>query len=76
MEHRAVVNSSKERLSVATFYSCNLDTELGPARSLVGPNKPPLFRRMPVSDYFKNFFARKLNGKSYLDFMKLEANAT
>lgn len=73
VEHRATVNSSKERLSVATFYSSNVDSELGPARSLiVGPNNPPLFRRMPIDKYFKNFFARKINGKSYLDFMKLE----
>ncbi|KAH6826194.1 senescence-related gene 1 protein [Perilla frutescens var. hirtella] len=73
VEHRATVNSSKERLSVATFYSCNLESELGPARSLVGRDNPPRFRRVPIDDYFKNFFARKLDGKSYLDFMKLEA---
>lgn len=72
IEHRAIVNSDRKRLSVATFYSSNLDSELGPARSLVGPNNPPVFRRMPIEEYFKNFFARKLNGKSYIDFMKLE----
>ncbi|KAK6133562.1 hypothetical protein DH2020_032691 [Rehmannia glutinosa] len=72
IEHRAIVNSSKERLSVATFYSSNMGSELGPARSLIGPKNPPVFRRMPIDEYFKNFFARKLNGKSYLDFMKLE----
>ncbi|KAK4491612.1 hypothetical protein RD792_002367 [Penstemon davidsonii] len=70
IEHRATVNSSKDRLSVATFYSSNLNSELGPARSLLGPNNPAVFRRMPIDQYFKDFFARKLNGKSYLDFMK------
>ncbi|KAG8365585.1 hypothetical protein BUALT_Bualt18G0120700 [Buddleja alternifolia] len=74
IEHRAIVNSSKERVSVATFYSPNIDSDLGPARSLIGPNNPPVFRRMPIDDYFKEFFARKLNGKSYLDFMKLEGS--
>lgn len=72
IEHRATVNSDSKRLSVATFYSSNLNSELGPARSLVGPKNPPVFRRMPIEEYFKNFFARKLNGKSYIDFMKLE----
>lgn len=72
IEHRAIVNSSKERLSVATFYSSNLDSELGPAISLIGPTNPPIFRRMAIDRYFKEFFARKLNGKSYLDFMKVE----
>ncbi|CAI9787983.1 unnamed protein product [Fraxinus pennsylvanica] len=72
IEHRAIVNSDSKRLSVATFYSSNLGSELGPARSLVGPKNPPVFRRMPIEEYFKNFFARKLNGKSYIDFLKLE----
>ncbi|XP_070051554.1 protein SRG1-like isoform X2 [Nicotiana tomentosiformis] len=72
IEHRAVVNSNKERLSVATFYSSNLDSELGPAHSLIGPSSPAIFRRVPVEKYFKDFFARKIDGKSYIDFMKEE----
>ncbi|PIA25567.1 hypothetical protein AQUCO_11100022v1 [Aquilegia coerulea] len=72
IEHRATVNSKKERLSVATFYSTKLDAELGPAPSLISPNNPALFRRVPVEKYFKDFFSRKLNGKSYLDFMRID----
>ncbi|KAM6552271.1 hypothetical protein CsatB_002079 [Cannabis sativa] len=72
IEHRATVNSSKERLSVATFYSSKLDSELGPALSIIGPENPAIFRRVPIENYFKEFFARKLSGKSYLDFMKVE----
>ncbi|KAF3450452.1 hypothetical protein FNV43_RR06534 [Rhamnella rubrinervis] len=72
IEHRATVNTSKERLSVATFYSSNLDSELGPAHSILGPQNPAIFRRVPTEKYFKDFFARKLNGKSYLDFMRIE----
>ncbi|KAM7505893.1 hypothetical protein LguiB_004797 [Lonicera macranthoides] len=71
VEHRATVNSTEERLSIATFYSSNLDSELGPARSLIGPHNRPVFRQVPIEKYFKEFFARKLNGKSYLDFMKV-----
>ncbi|GFY88681.1 2-oxoglutarate (2OG) and Fe(II)-dependent oxygenase superfamily protein [Actinidia rufa] len=74
IEHRATVNLTKERLSIATFYSSDLDSELGPARSLVGPNKPPIFQRLPIEKYFKEFFSRKLNGKSYLDFMKIQSD--
>ncbi|XVF87234.1 hypothetical protein PTKIN_Ptkin18bG0102400 [Pterospermum kingtungense] len=71
IEHRAIVNSSKERLSIATFYSSKLDSELGPALSLIGRSNPATFRRVPLEKYFKEFFARKLNGKSYLDFMRI-----
>lgn len=73
IDHRAIVNSNEERLSVATFYYINVDSELGPARSLIGPNNPAIFRRVPVQKYLQDFFAQKLDGKSYLDFMKVEA---
>ncbi|XVF27405.1 hypothetical protein REPUB_Repub14bG0104100 [Reevesia pubescens] len=72
IEHRAIVNSTKERLSIATFYSSKLDSEIGPALSLVGLNNPAIFRRVPLENYFKEFFARKLNGKAYLDFMRIK----
>ncbi|KAK9086060.1 hypothetical protein Sjap_026471 [Stephania japonica] len=55
IEHRAVVNSSKERLSIATFYSPGVDEEIGPAPSLISSNSPPLFKRIKVEDYFKGF---------------------
>ncbi|KAJ9557890.1 hypothetical protein OSB04_012504 [Centaurea solstitialis] len=76
IEHQATVNSNNERFSVATFYSSNMGTELGPARSLVAKHKVANFRRVPLEEYFKGFFAQKLNGKSYLDFMKCQENIT
>lgn len=72
IEHRATVSLAKERLSVATFYSPNLKSELGPAGSIIGPHNPPRFRREPIEQYFKGFFARRLNGKSYLEVMRLQ----
>jgi len=72
IEHRATVNSTNERLSIATFHSSNLDSELGPAPSLIGPDNPANFRRVSMEKYFKDLFARKLDGKSYLHFMRTE----
>ncbi|KAL7617189.1 protein SRG1 [Lactuca sativa] len=72
IEHRAIVHSNIERLSVATFYSSSMGTELGPARSLVAQQNIANFRRVPLEEYFKGFFARKLDGKSFLDYMKVE----
>ncbi|XVE53012.1 hypothetical protein DITRI_Ditri02bG0170500 [Diplodiscus trichospermus] len=71
IEHRATVNSERERLSIATFYSPRYDGEVGPAPSLISPTKPPLFKTMKVEDYFKGFFGRELKGKSYLDTMRI-----
>ncbi|XP_062174717.1 protein SRG1-like [Alnus glutinosa] len=72
IEHRATVNSGKERLSIATFHSSKLDSEVGPATSLIAPHNPAIFRKVPFEKYIKDFFDRKLKGKSYLDFMRIE----
>ncbi|GMN43403.1 hypothetical protein TIFTF001_012608 [Ficus carica] len=71
IEHRATVNRGKERLSLATFYNPRIDAELGPAPSLVTPQTPPLFRRISVTDYFQGYFSRELQGKSYIDLMRI-----
>ncbi|XP_077229919.1 protopine O-dealkylase-like [Tasmannia lanceolata] len=71
VEHRATVNSAQERLSIATFYSPNLKMEIGPARSLTNAQKPPLFRRESVENYFKDFHSKELKGKSQVDTMKI-----
>lgn len=71
-EHRATVNSVKERISMATFYSPNLDGELGPAPSLVTPETPAAYRRMIVADFLKGYLSRELVGKSYVDGMRIQ----
>ncbi|XP_010057199.2 protein SRG1 [Eucalyptus grandis] len=70
IEHRATVNSTKERLSVATFYSPKLEGKMGPTPSLITPDKPALFKTIGVADYFKGFYSRELREKSYLDIMR------
>ncbi|XP_031262787.1 protein SRG1-like [Pistacia vera] len=72
IEHRATVNSTKERLSIATFYCPKLDGDMGPAPSLISPETPALFRRIGVEDYFKGLFTRKLDGKAYIDVMRID----
>uniref|UniRef100_A0A1J3DLT5 Protein SRG1 n=1 Tax=Noccaea caerulescens TaxID=107243 RepID=A0A1J3DLT5_NOCCA len=69
IEHRAVVNSEKERLSIAMFHSPGKETVIGPAKSLVDRQKQRLFKSMSTQEYFDAFFAQKLNGKSHLDLM-------
>lgn len=72
IEHRATVNSTKERLSVAMFFSPRLDGEIGPAPSLVTSERPALFKRIGVADFLNEFFKRELNGRSYLDVMRIQ----
>ncbi|MED6187054.1 hypothetical protein PIB30_072733 [Stylosanthes scabra] len=71
IEHRAVVNSKKERLSFATFYSPRLESILGPASSLITKETPPKFKTIKTKEYLEGLFARKLDGKSYIDVMRI-----
>ncbi|XP_021764186.1 protein SRG1-like [Chenopodium quinoa] len=72
IEHKATVNRMKERISVGTFNSPNIDSEIGPAKSIIGPLNPPLFRTQPLTQYYMEFFASKLNGKSHLEVIRLQ----
>lgn len=67
IEHRAIVNSEKERLSIATFLNPNLDGDLGPAPSLITPDTPPKFKRVSVVDFFKDLFSKELNRKTFIE---------
>ncbi|KAH9779412.1 protein SRG1 [Citrus sinensis] len=72
IEHRAIVNSLQERLSIATFYTKRLDGEIYPASSLISEKTPALFRRVTVEEYFRNRYARELRGKSQLDDLRIQ----
>ncbi|XP_038883393.1 protein SRG1-like [Benincasa hispida] len=68
IEHRATVNSEKERMSIAIFYNPRFDAEIAP---LTAFQNPPLFKNILMEDYFKDFFTQSFNGKSHLDRMKI-----
>ncbi|KAL8091119.1 oxoglutarate-dependent flavonoid 7-O-demethylase 1-like [Apium graveolens] len=71
IEHRGVVNSVKERMSIATFLSPKLDGEFGPAPSIISSQAPPKFKRIASADFFKGYFVQKLVGKCYLDTLRI-----
>ncbi|KAL1224157.1 Protein SRG1 [Cardamine amara subsp. amara] len=71
IEHRAVVNSEKERLSVASFHIPGLNKVIGPVKSLVERQKAAIFKSVTTKDYLNGFFSRQLDGKAYLDVMRV-----
>ncbi|CAJ2648258.1 unnamed protein product [Trifolium pratense] len=72
IEHRATVNSKKERISIATFHRPPMSKVLGPTPSLVTSEMPALFKTLTVEDYYKVFFSGQLQGKSCLDVMRIQ----
>ncbi|KAE8647732.1 codeine O-demethylase [Cucumis sativus] len=69
IEHRATVNSEKERMSIAVFYNPRFDGEIAPFTA--SQLNPPLFKNIIMEDYFKDFFTQSFNGKSHLERMKI-----
>ncbi|XP_028548097.1 protein SRG1-like [Dendrobium catenatum] len=71
IEHRAVVNHEKERISVAGFHTLNIGDFVGPIPEIVKGDEL-LYKSLPFEEYAKQIFASKLEGKSILDRMKLD----
>ncbi|KAI3975395.1 hypothetical protein MKX01_004482 [Papaver californicum] len=71
VNHRGVVNSTKERVSIATFHTPKLESEIGPILSLITPETPALFKRGKFEDLLKDNLSKKLDGKTFLDNMRI-----
>ncbi|TKY69487.1 SRG1 protein [Spatholobus suberectus] len=72
VEHRATINHEKERISLVTFHRPDLNKVIGPVPSLIQPGRPAMFKRICVADYYKGYFSRELQGRSYIDIMRIQ----
>ncbi|KAJ0769575.1 putative (S)-norcoclaurine synthase [Helianthus annuus] len=71
IEHRAVVDFEKERLSIAAFHSPGLEAMVGPLPELV-KGKTPKYKTIDAHEYVKLTINSKLDGKSLIDHMKIQ----
>lgn len=51
VEHRVIVNSNKDRVSLAMFYNPKSDLLIEPAKELVTEEKPALYPPMTYDEY-------------------------
>ncbi|XP_044485337.1 gibberellin 3-beta-dioxygenase 1-like [Mangifera indica] len=49
--HRAMVNRTKNRISIACLYGPPANVQISPLRKLVSPSQPPLYRAITWSEY-------------------------
>ncbi|XVE90588.1 hypothetical protein DITRI_Ditri20bG0089900 [Diplodiscus trichospermus] len=49
-----------------------LEANVGPSPTLVNPANPPLFRTVGMEQYLQDFYSQKLNGRTYLDHMRIQ----
>ncbi|KAL2541596.1 2-oxoglutarate (2OG) and Fe(II)-dependent oxygenase superfamily protein [Abeliophyllum distichum] len=74
IEHRAVTNKKKPRISVATFVIPCDDVELNPLETMVDDNYRPRIYKNDVKyvDYLRHTLARKMDGKATnVQYLKL-----
>ena len=64
--HRAVVSSSKARISIPTFYCPSLDAVIAPATPLTDAEHPAVFRSFTYEEYYQEFWHKQLQGNACL----------
>jgi len=67
IEHRAVVNSWKERFTIAAFSGPEWSGNIGPAPSLVTPQTPACFKTIGVADFYKGYLSPQHRSKSFIN---------
>ncbi|MBA0718578.1 hypothetical protein Golax_006320 [Gossypium laxum] len=70
LEHRAVVNPEKERLSIAALHYGNKNAQIGPLPDLLKTNKA-LYKTIPAEEFLNLKLSSKLDGKHLLNQMKI-----
>lgn len=68
VEHRAVTNAKKERMSIAMFVMPDDDADVGSVHTMLRDG-PALYKRVKYIDYLRHYLNRKLEGKA-IDFVK------
>nr|XP_010919857.1 S-norcoclaurine synthase 1 [Elaeis guineensis] len=71
IEHRAIINKEKERLSIAAFHNPIFTTMVGPLPELVKGSKE-YYKTLSYENFLKHTFSSKLDGKSVIDWVKLK----
>ncbi|XP_022744022.1 probable 2-oxoglutarate-dependent dioxygenase At5g05600 [Durio zibethinus] len=70
VEHRVIVNSSMERISMAFFYNPKSDIPIKPVEELVSSDKPALYSPMTFDEYRLFIRLRGPQGKSQVESLK------
>ena len=67
VEHRAITNSARARISIPTFYAPSMEAFVAPAAPLIDDEHPPLYRGFTYREYFDVFYSQGLKRKTVLE---------
>ncbi|OMP08409.1 Oxoglutarate/iron-dependent dioxygenase [Corchorus olitorius] len=74
IEHKVMTNKEKPRKSIVTFLFPDDEQEIGPLESMINDShRPRMYRNIKFGEYIRELFARKMEGKALIDFVKLQS---
>ncbi|KAL0922241.1 hypothetical protein M5K25_006212 [Dendrobium thyrsiflorum] len=75
VEHRAMANERKERISIATFICPSEDVQIEPLASMVSEDLKQKYIKFRYGDYLNYYWTRRFDGKTptNLELIKIEA---
>ncbi|TVU31247.1 hypothetical protein EJB05_22928, partial [Eragrostis curvula] len=78
VEHRVVVDPQKERLSIAVFHNPSMDamTMIGPLKEIATCEKDQVYKTVDHASFRRLYFSAKLEGKNFLEGMKLKISSS
>lgn len=69
--HRVVTNTEKERLSLAMFYSLDMEMDIEPVPDLLDDKRPPRYMKIKNKDYIAKQTYIFATGKQTIDTLKI-----
>ncbi|KAG6553238.1 hypothetical protein Mapa_004972 [Marchantia paleacea] len=74
VDHRGMPskNPEQERLTLATFYSADLKSVVGPLEELLDESHPPLYSACTFEEYMARYTARGLDGKTGVTSLQIK----
>lgn len=70
VEHRVIVNSEKDRVSLAFFYNPKSDLLIEPIKQLITQDRPALYTPMTFDEYRLYIRTKGPCGKSQVESLK------
>ena len=73
IKRKVIVNSEKERISIAMFFNPKFEAKIGPMTSMLNPQNPSLFKSIRMEEFVKDLFTLNVNEKSHLEKLRIKS---
>ncbi|KAJ7950281.1 2-oxoglutarate (2OG) and Fe(II)-dependent oxygenase superfamily protein [Quillaja saponaria] len=72
VEHRAVINKNKARISHALFFFPRDDVDVKPFDHMIDAQRPKMYNTVRYGEYLRQSMSRKMEGKAHTDVAMIE----